>query len=113
MLETFFAIMMAIQFFHSIEELSNKFHEKFPLLKMSFRFFLTFEISFFVFWLLVFFAEQFPFRDYLMAFFIILMFTNGVWHIVWWGITRKYVPGLVTAPFFVITFLIFYFKILF
>ncbi len=56
--------------------------------------------------------KQFPNRDYLMGFFNVLMFANGLWHIAWFGIVKKYVPGLVTAPLFIITFLIFYFQIL-
>jgi hypothetical protein len=39
------------------------------------------------------------------------MFTNGIWHIAWWGIEKKYVPGLVTAPLFVIAFSIFYYQL--
>ena len=112
-LEYFFAILLGIQFFHSIEELSNGFHEKFPLVKMKFKIFMAFEIIFFGFWIAVFLFTSFKYRNQFMAFFNILMFANGLWHIVWWGITKKYVPGLVTAPLFVITFLIFYFKILF
>lgn len=107
-LELFFIILLGIQLFHSIEEISNRFNEKFPLFKMSFRFFLSFEIIFFIFWLFVLLFQQFPIREYFMSFFIVLMFGNGLWHLVWWGIVKKYVPGPITAPFFVITFLIFY-----
>lgn len=112
-LEYFFIILLGIQFFHSIEELSNGFHEKFPLIKMKFQTFLILEILFFGFWVTVFFFNGFQYRDQLMAFFNVLMFANGIWHMVWWGIVKKYVPGLVTAPLFVITFLIFYFQALF
>lgn len=112
-LETFFIALLVIQFFHSIEELSNMFHEKFPLFKMSFKFFLFFELFFFSFWVLVLLVEQFPARKELMSVFNVLMFINGWWHIVWWAIVKKYVPGLVTAPLFIIIFLVFYFKILF
>ena len=112
-LEYFFTILLGIQIFHSIEELSNGFHEKFPLVKMKFHTFLFFEILFFVFWVAVFFFKGFQYRDQFMAMFNVLMFSNGLWHMVWWGIVKKYVPGLVTAPLFVITFLVFYFKTLF
>jgi len=113
MLELFFIISLGIQLIHSIEELSNNFHNKFPLFKMKFKTFLTFEIIFFLFWLLVLLLSIFPFRNYFMGFFIVLMFANGLWHLVWWGITKKYVPGLITAPLFIINFIIFYFKLLF
>ena len=111
-LEYFFLIMLGIQFLHSIEELSNKFHEKFPLFPMTFRFFLSFEVIFFSFWTLIYFVEI-PFREYLMAFFVLLMFGNGIWHITWYGIEKKYVPGIITAPLFVIAFSIFYFQKIF
>jgi len=80
---------------------------------MKFRTFLIFEILFFSFWVAIFFAKEFQYRDQAMAFFNLLMFANGIWHLVWWGIVKKYVPGLVTAPLFVITFMIFYFQIVF
>lgn len=78
---------------------------------MTFPFFLSFEIAFFSFWLSVFYFQNFPIRDYLMAFFAVLMFSNGLWHLVWAGIKKEYVPGLVTAPLFVIAYLSYYFQI--
>jgi len=110
-LESFFIVMLGIQFAHSLEELLNEFHKKFPLFSMTFKFFLIFEIIFFSFWTLVYFVEISA-REHLMAFFIILMFINGIWHVTWYGIAKKYVPGLITAPLFILTFLIFYFKYL-
>lgn len=109
----FFLLLLSIQFFHSIEELATGFHEKFPLVKMKFRTFLFLEACFFGFWMVVLLLSRMPYREQLMAFFNILMFANGFWHLVWWGIVKKYVPGLVTAPFFVIIFLVFYFRVLF
>jgi|GEM_PF-691841 len=111
-IETYFLIMLGIQVFHSIEELTQNFHEKFPLLKMSFKFFLLFEILFLLFWITIFMLKDIPNRFTLIAFFILLMFINGLWHIVWWGIKKKYVPGLITAPLFVIVFWSFYFYII-
>lgn len=112
-LETFFAILLGIQFFHSIEELSTGFHRQFPLGAMKFSTFLAFEVIFLGFWVVVFFMQALPYRELLMAFFNVLMFANGLWHMVWWGIEKRYVPGLVTAPLLVVTFLVFYFKVLF
>lgn len=112
-LQTFFLILLALQLLQSIEKLSMGFHEKFPLGKMKWRTFLIIEIIFIGFWALVFLAKDFQYRDQFMAFFNVLMLANGVWEIVWAGIARKYVPGLIAAPFFIITFLIFYFKVLF
>jgi len=39
------------------------------------------------------------------------MFANGIWHIVWWAIEKKYVPGLLTAPLHLIAFIYFYFSL--
>ncbi len=79
---------------------------------MTFRFFLAFEITFFSFWTVVYFMTI-PAREYLMAFFILLMFANGIWHITWYGIVKRYVPGLITAPLFVIVFVYYYFYAIF
>ena len=111
LLEKFFAIFVVIQLLHSIEELSTGFHKRFPPFRMTFRFFLIFELCFNAFWISVLFVAGFPFREHLMAFFAVLMFGNGIWHIVWFWFFEKgkrYVPGLITAPVHVITFLIFY-----
>ena len=110
-LEQFFAIMLGVQFLHSIEELSHNFHARFPLFKMTFRFFLSFEILFFTTFLLVYLLPDLAYRSALMSFFIVLMFANGIWHITWLGIAKKYVPGIVTAPIFVIVFLAYFFNL--
>ncbi|MBT8262461.1 MAG: HXXEE domain-containing protein [Bacteroidia bacterium] len=107
-IETYFLVFIIIQFFHSIEELSTGFHKKCPFFKMKFGSFLAFEILFIMFWTAVYLLEQFPFREKLMGYFILLMLANGIWHITWWGISKKYVPGIITAPLFVIAFIGYY-----
>lgn len=109
----FFAICMLVQIAHSAEELTTGFHKIWYLLKMPFWVFLTFEIVFEIFWIIVWLWQSFPYRIQFQAFFLILMFANGVQHIIWAGSTKKYVPGLVTAMIHIILFTIFYFKILF
>ncbi len=76
---------------------------------MPFWVFLTFEICFNVFWALVLLVPQFPNRVSLLYFFIALMLANGLQHIIWMGFTKKYVPGLMTAPIHIILPLVFYF----
>lgn len=71
---------------------------------------MIFEIVFLGFWIMVFCLNNFPMRNQLMAFFNVLMFANGIWHFTWFGIEKKYVPGIITAPFFILVFFIFYFK---
>jgi len=55
---------------------------------------------------------EFPFRLQLLAFFLALMFANGVQHIVWAGSVKRYVPGLITSPIHIVLFLIFYYRTL-
>ncbi len=112
LLNTFFLISLIIQLLHSIEELTTGFHEKWYLFKLSFRQFLIFEILFTSFWIMVL-VIHFPFREYLQAFFLLLMFANGVQHLIWWGVVKKYVPGLITAFAHIALFLAFYFKLIF
>ena len=112
-LEQFAFISFGVQLLHSLEELSTGFNKKWYLYKMPFRTFLAFEIFFSLFWGIVIFYKSFPARDGLLAFFMVLMFANGVQHLVWSGCVKKYVPGLVTAPIHIIIFLVFYFYIIF
>lgn len=41
--------------------------------------------------------------------FILLMFANGIWHIFWALSEKKYVPGLITAPFHLLIFAWYFF----
>ncbi len=111
MIEQFALIIFGIQILHSIEELLTGFHKKWYLFKMPFKIFLSFEIFFSLFWGSVLFQKTFPYRENLLVFFTVLMFANGVQHIVWWGTVKKYVPGLITAFAHIAVFLIFFFQI--
>ena len=77
---------------------------------MPFWVFLTFEILFEGFWIVVLLESSFPNRTSLQLLFLVLMFANGVQHIVWFGAVKKYVPGLITAPMHIVAFLLFYFE---
>lgn len=96
-LNTFFLVSFIVQVAHSIEELSTGFHKKWYLFKMPFSLFLLFEIAFTLFWLSVLLIPTFPIRNELQSFFLLLMFANGIQHIVWYGNVKKYVPGLFTG----------------
>lgn len=111
-LDNFAIIVFLLQTAHSVEELSTGFHKKWYLFKMPFVAFLTFEIMFELFWGAVVFFHAFPFREHLLLFFFALMFANGIQHIVWAGVTKKYVPGLITAPFHVVLFLVIYYTLI-
>lgn len=112
LLEQFFVISLVVQIAHSIEELSTGFHKKWYVFKMPFWVFLVFEIVFGGFWIAVLLLQDFPSRIHLQAFFLALMFANGVQHVVWTGNVKKYVPGLITAPIHITVFLVYYFKVI-
>ena len=110
-LDQFFVISLLVQLAHSAEELSTGFHQKWYLFTMPFKTFLLFEFAFSAFWIAVLFLS-FPNKEFLQLLFLALMFANGVQHIVWWGVVKQYVPGLMTAPLHIAVFLIFYFRVL-
>jgi hypothetical protein len=113
LLEQFFAISLLVQIFHAIEELATGFHKKWYAFKMPFWVFLLFEFLFEGFWIAVYLHPNFPNRQILQAFFMALMFANGIQHLVWWGNAKKYVPGLLTAPLHIVVFLAYYFRAIF
>jgi hypothetical protein len=113
MISTFAFYLLFVQLLHSIEELTMGFHKKWYLFPMPFWVFLLFEIIHNIFWILVILTNLVPYKTELSAFFIALMFANGVQHIVWFGWEKKYVPGLLTAPLHIILFLVFFFQFLF
>ncbi|MCL4363854.1 HXXEE domain-containing protein [Patescibacteria group bacterium] len=112
MIERFYLLALLIQLVHSTEELTTGFHKKWYLFKMPFQTFLLFEIIFSLFWLIVLLVPRVPNRVFLQEFFLVLMFANGIQHVIWWGVTKKYVPGLITAFGHIFVFLSFYFYIL-
>jgi hypothetical protein len=111
-LQLFYSVVLAIQILHSIEELSTGFHKKWYLFKMPFWVFLAFEVVFSLFWVTVLVNKAFPSRELFQTSFLILMFANGIQHLVWWGIKKRYVPGLVTAFLHILVFLILFTQVL-
>ena len=108
LLEIFFIFSIIIQFAHAVEELLTGFHKKWYLFKMPFWIFFLFEILFSLFWILVLLIDLFPNRETLQTFFLVLMLANGIQHIIWWRIVKKYVPGLITAPLHIVVSLIYF-----
>lgn len=106
--ESYFILLGVIQIAHSIEEISMGFAKRWPVWRMSQKTFVVFEIVFNALILLGIFYKQFPYREILMPAFNLLMFANGVWHLMWAGVEKKYVPGLITAPILIIVFIFFY-----
>ena len=112
MLEVLYTMSLLVQLFHSIEELSTGFHKKWYLFTMPFWVFLAFEIAFSLFWIVVLVNRTFPNRELFQTSFLVLMFANGIQHLVWWRAKKKYVPGLITAFLHIFVFLIFYSQVL-
>ena len=110
-LETFYLLSLITQLVHSVEELSTSFHKKWYLFKMPFWVFLTFEILFSLFWIVVLMLPTSSYKISLQVTFLLLMFANGIQHLVWWGNVKKYVPGLITA-FIHVAIGIFYFIVI-
>lgn len=109
-LEKYYLALVVIQLLHSQEEIWMRFDKKWPAWKMSRVTFVLFEILFLALILSIFFVRGFPQREVLMLSFNILMFANGIWHLMWAAIEKRYVPGLITAPLFLFVFLAFYFQ---
>ena len=106
MIATFATYMFFVQLVHSLEELATGFHKQWYFFSMPFWFFLLFEVLHTIFWELIIFTNIFSNKLELSAVFMILMFANGVQHVVWGAIRKKYVPGLITAPVHIVLFLI-------
>lgn len=111
--EQFAIIIFLVQVAHSLEELLTDFHKRWYLFKMTLWEFVGFEFAHNLFWATVLLIKDFPYRDFLLAFFILLMFANGVQHVIWWGVSKRYVPGLITAYIHITIFLVFYYLVLF
>ena len=94
-LATAITIGFIIQFLHVCEELATDFYKRTPLLlcPRSFPIYLLAEGLLLVIFASVVFSEL----SILKAFLLLLMFGNGVWHLGWASIERKYVPGLITG----------------
>jgi hypothetical protein len=97
-----FPVLLGVQYLHSIEELCTGFHRKWYLFKMPFLAFVCFEILFLSFWTFIGISPDLLFRKQLMLSFNCLMLINGIQHLLWAASKKQYVPGLMTAPFFII-----------
>jgi hypothetical protein len=99
----FFMLFGITQLIHSQEEVWTGFHKRW-FFKMSRRAFVSFEVVFSAIILAYMIWPNLPFANVYMPLFALLMFANGVEHVVWAAIEKRYVPGLVTAPIFLIIF---------
>ena len=112
LVEKFYTYFVIVYLLHSQEEIYFHFEKIWPLWKMSRKFFITMEILLSILLISTIFIKVYPYRVFLMSLFNLLMFANGIWHITGAVLAKKYIPGLITAPFAVILFVIYYYLIL-
>jgi hypothetical protein len=106
----YFVLFGLTQLIHSQEEIWTGFHKRWFLFKMPLWVFIAFEIFFSIPIMAYLINPDLPFANGFMNLFAFLMFTNGMEHIIWALVVKKYVPGLVTAPIFTILFSLYYFN---
>lgn len=99
-----FVALAFTQLIHSQEEIWTGFHKKWFVFTMPRWVFIAFEAAFTIPIIAYLINPDLPFANGYMQVFTILMLLNGLEHIVWAMVEKKYVPGLVTAPLFIIIF---------
>ena len=104
----YFVALGITQLLHSQEEIWTGFHKKWFVFTMPRWLFITFEISFSLPIIVYIFNPNLPFANVYMSVFALLMFINGIEHIIWGLVVKRYVPGLITAPFFIAIFIVYY-----
>ena len=103
-LESYYLALVVTQLLHSQEEIWTRFENKWPLWKMSRKFFICFEVLFSILIISLYLFKNFPQRELSMLIFNVLMFANGIWHLMWAGIKKQYITGLITAQIFIIVY---------
>ncbi len=101
----YFVLAGIIQLLHSQEEIWTNFHAKWFVITMPRPVFISFETLLSLAIIAYMLEPSLPAANYIMPFFILVMFVNGIGHIVWALIKKSYVPGLVTSPLFVVVFI--------
>jgi hypothetical protein len=104
----YFVILGIIQLIHSQEEIWTGFHKRWFVFTMPRWVFIAFEVLFSIPILLFMANPNLNLAKIYMPIFALLMLINGLGHMVWGLVERKYVPGLITAPLFVLIFIFYY-----
>ncbi len=107
-LEQYYAVFVVLQVIHSQEEIYTGFHNKWPVFSLSKKAFVAFELAFSLFIVSMFFIRALTFRDLWFYLFNLLMFANGVEHLIWAASVKKYVPGLISS-FALTAFFLYYY----
>lgn len=104
----FYTAFAVTQLIHSQEEIWTGFHKRWFVFTMPRRVFIAFEVVFSIPIIAYLINPELPFANGYMQVFAILMFINGLEHIIWAMVEKKYVPGLITAPIFIVIFILYY-----
>ncbi len=104
----YFVILGLIQLAHSQEEIWTRFHRRWFVFTMPRWLFIIFELVVSLVIIAYIVKPHLPLSHMFMSVFALIMFINGIGHIVWGLVTKSYVPGLVTAPLFVVVFCAYY-----
>jgi hypothetical protein len=92
------------QLAHSQEEIWTGFHRRWFVFTMPRWLFIAFEVLFSIPIVAYIVNPHLPLANIYMPGFALLMFINGIYHITWAMVSKKYMPGLVTAPLFIVIF---------
>ena len=104
----YFTLLGLTQLVHSQEEIWTGFNRIWFVFTMPLWAFVAFEVLFSVPIVAYIVDPKLPLAHWYMPLFALVMLINGVGHIVWGLVERRYVPGLITAPFFVVLFSLYY-----
>lgn len=104
----YFVLLGLTQLAHSQEEIWTGFHKSWFVFTMPSWVFIVFEVLFSIPIIAYIANPHLLYADVYMPAFALVMFVNGIGHIVWGLVARSYVPGLVTAPFFIAIFVFYY-----
>lgn len=104
----YFTTFALTQLVHSQEEIWTGFHKRWFVFTMPKWVFVAFEVLFSIPIIAYLINPELPFANGYMQVFALLMLINGVEHVIWALVEKRYVPGLITAPLFVIIFIFYY-----
>lgn len=104
----FYVLFAITQLIHSQEEIWTGFHKKWFVFTMPRWLFIMFEVALSAVIILYLVNPQFYAADVFMKWFMFVMLLNGMEHVIWAAVKRAYMPGLVTAPIFILLFILYY-----
>ena len=107
----YFVAFGVVQLIHSQEEIWTNFHRRWFVFKMPRWVFISFEIVLSAFIVLYMIQPGIAPVSVVVPIFALVMLINGLEHVIWGLVEKRYVPGLVTAPAFIIIFLAYFFEL--